>query len=393
MTRYGKSSARNARYGARQTTLALALTIATIATVAATPVAAQGWWPFGGNDEPPVPSEPVYRPDPAVRPPPVPFPVPPSMGGTPQYGSPQQGAPQQGGPPPAAAQNWSTKNPICLQLERRLVQESQKGDQWRSELPKLEAQINEIDRAYNVNSSRLDRKCYEYFLFTKSFRSTTACRELSRQVEGDKRRLAELEARKQALVSSGGRSYQNDIVNELARNNCGQNYVDQARRQGGGGIWSDDDSAFGGWSPQNAPTGAATYRTLCVRTCDGYYFPVSFATLPSHFETDANSCQSRCAAPAELYYYPNPGGTVNQSVAYTTQQPYTDQKFAFRYRKELVKGCSCKPDEYVGDQANAGAAARGALPGSATGIAPAAAPPATATDAPPAPVDDGWAPQ
>lgn len=385
MTRYGKINAQEGRASSRLKTLVLALTLASAGIA---PAAAQGWWPFGGNDEPPVPSEPVYRPDPAVRPPPVPFPVPPSMGGTPQPGA----APQPGGPPPAAAQNWSTKNPICLQLERRLVQESQKGDQWRSELPKLEAQIGEIDRAYNVNSSRLDRNCYEYFLFTKSFRSTSACRDLSRQVESDKRRLAELEARRQALVSSGGRSYQNDIINELARNNCGQNYVDQARRQGGGGIWSDDDSSFGGWTPHNAPTGAATYRTLCVRTCDGFYFPVSFATLPSHFETDANACQSRCAAPAELYYYPNPGGTVNQSVAYTTQQPYTDQKFAFRYRKELVKGCSCKPDEYVGDQANAGATARGMPSGSAAGAAP-AQPDATTTDAPAAPVDDGWAPQ
>src|SRR6266540_3435428 len=32
---------------------------------------------------------------------------------------------------------------------------------------------------------------------------------------------------------------------------------------------------------------ARTYRTLCVRTCDGYYFPISYATNRSHFKTDA----------------------------------------------------------------------------------------------------------
>jgi hypothetical protein len=48
-----------------------------------------------------------------------------------------------------------------------------------------------------------------------------------------------------------------------------------------------------------------------------------------------------------LYYYPNPGGTVDQSVALTTQEAYTKLRVAFRYRKEYVNGCSCKEAEYV----------------------------------------------
>ena len=67
----------------------------------------------------------------------------------------------------------------------------------------------------------------------------------------------------------------------------------------------------------------ATYRTLCVRLCDGYYFPVSFSTLPNHFQRDAEQCQSQCAAPAELYYHQNPGGAVEQMVSVASQQPYT----------------------------------------------------------------------
>ncbi len=90
----------------------------------------------------------------------------------------------------------------------------------------------------------------------------------------------------------------------------------------------------------------ATYRTLCVRLCDGYYFPVSFSTLPNHFQRDAQLCQSQCAAPAELYYHQNPGGAVEQAVSASTQQPYTSLKSAFRYRKEFVQGCSCKQAEY-----------------------------------------------
>ena len=79
-----------------------------------------------------------------------------------------------------------------------------------------------------------------------------------------------------------------------------------------------------------------------MRLCDGYYFPVSFSTLPNHFQRDSELCQSQCAAPAELYYHQNPGGAVEQMVSAGNQQPYTSLKSAWRYRKEFVQGCSCK---------------------------------------------------
>ena len=293
--------------------------------MATAPALSESWWPFGGNDEPqraPVPREPVYRPQP------VPAPIP------------------QQAPAPQGAANWSTKNPICLQLEQRLVQEGQKGNQTRDQLPKLEAEQREIDRTYNVSSQQLDKSCFEYFLFTKTFKATAQCKDLARQVEVSKRRLGELEAQRQQIMGSAGRSYQDDIVRELARNNCGANYVDQARRREGG-VWQDEESAGNNtWTPQNG-SGAATYRTLCVRLCDGFYFPVSFSTLPSHFPQDAEVCQAKCAAPTELYYHPNPGGSVDHAVALKSQEPYTRLKVAFRYRKEFVNGCSCKEAEFV----------------------------------------------
>lgn len=367
--------------------------------IAATAASAQGWWPFG-NDEPerpPMPREPVYRPD-AVP--------------APQPGTP--GAPGVPGAPGAqGVNNWSTRNPICLQLEQRLVQDSQKGSQSRNLLPQIEAEIRNVDRTYNVGASKLDRSCYEYFLFAKTFRNTPQCKTLAREVEVAKRRLAELEAQRQEIANSSGRSYQDDIIRELARNNCGANYVDQARRRDTG-FWQDEESVTGNsWNPQGM-NGVATYRTICVRLCDGYYFPVSFSTLPSHFAQDAEVCTSKCAAPTELYYYPNPGGSVDQSVALSTQEAYTNLKVAFRYRKEYVNGCSCKTAEYVpegGDKKAEGMGATGtatkasAFParradipaegGMTTGSTaqPAIVPPPAAADEPAgASVEDGWAP-
>ena len=146
------------------------------------------------------------------------------------------------------------------------------------------------------------------------------------------------------------------LLRALAANQCGPQYDAYAigpQRRGNGlfaalfgnrssrSAWRQDDFGFAG-----SGFGYGTYRTLCVRLCDGYYFPVSFSTLPNHFQRDASACESKCAAPAELYYHQNPGGAVEQMVSVATQQPYTSLKAAWRYRKEFVQGCSCKAAEY-----------------------------------------------
>ncbi len=284
---------------------------------AAGPVLAQGWpWDWGwGQQEPRRQREPVYR-----------------------------------EPPPRQQQpSWQSSNrsAICLQLEQRLAQEANRGSQSRELLPRIEQDMRAADREYQSGQAQLDRNnCFEYFLFAKSLRRTRQCVDLNRQVEQARSRLAELEAQRQQILSSGNRSYQDDIIQELARNNCGATYEQQARRFNPfSSIWQDEDSGgpFGG-RYESLPF--ATFRTVCVRLCDGYYFPVSFSTLPNHFDRDAQICQSKCAAPAELFYHQNPGGSMEDAVSYGTRQPYTSLQSAFRYRKEYIEGCSCKQAEY-----------------------------------------------
>lgn len=303
-----------------------------LAAVVPAPGFAQSWWPFGGDEKKPVPREPVYR-----EPQAVPAPVP---GGA-------EPPAQQPGPQAAPGGNWMSRNPICLQLEQRLVQEGQKGSQSRDQLARVEQEQRQVDRAFNAGNSQLERSCYEVFLFTKSFRNTPQCKELARQVEVSKRRLSDLEAQRQQL--SSGRNFEDDIIRELARNRCGPTYTDQARRREGAhdGMWNEEgEISGGGWTPHGGAPGE-TYRTVCVRLCDGYYFPISFSTLRSHFAQDAEACTSKCSAPVELYYHPNPGGTMEQAVALQSSEPYTKLKTAFRYRKEYVNGCSCKEAEYL----------------------------------------------
>jgi hypothetical protein len=85
-----------------------------------------------------------------------------------------------------------------------------------------------------------------------------------------------------------------------------------------------------------------TFRTLCVRTCDGFYFPISYATNPTKFRDDERTCQRLCpASEVALYSHRNPGEEAAQSVS-ISGRPYTELPSAFRYRQEFNPSCSCK---------------------------------------------------
>jgi hypothetical protein len=90
--------------------------------------------------------------------------------------------------------------------------------------------------------------------------------------------------------------------------------------------------------PQERPE---TYRTLCVRTCDGYYYPISFSTMRSELARDAGKCTASCGSEARLFYHPNPGGKVEDMVD-LTGMGYASLPNAFRYRQSLVSDCACK---------------------------------------------------
>ena len=130
------------------------------------------------------------------------------------------------------------------------------------------------------------------------------------------------------------------LVLALGNNNCGPQYQTAVRQ---GGFL---DQLFGGrssiFTPEmNEPVGA-NYRTLCVRTCDGYYFPISYSVPATRFAEDAQTCQRMCpAAQVSLYAYHNPGEDIQQAVS-IDGRPYTELPTAFQYRREFNSACSCR---------------------------------------------------
>jgi hypothetical protein len=81
-------------------------------------------------------------------------------------------------------------------------------------------------------------------------------------------------------------------------------------------------------------------QAFCVRTCDGRYFPIS----ASEGQSRAASCNSFCPASETSVVY---GSSIDEAAT-ESGKLYSELPNAFRYRDELVPGCTCNGKDQVG---------------------------------------------
>jgi Protein of unknown function (DUF2865) len=260
-----------------------------------------------------------------------------------------QGTYQQAAPPGAAT------NPVCGRLEGQLaaIDRGAGGDPARAE------QARRIEDTMNKQQADLERTqaqwqrlgCQPTTLFSIFSNQAPQCGPLGNQIQQMRanidRTMADLQRTRHGADDELQRQA---VVNALAQNNCGPQYRAAAAPQprgffetlfGGGG-----GASSGGAPPPGVAdypqVGGGGYRTLCVRTCDGFYFPISYSTSASRFPEDEQTCQKLCpAAEAVLYSHRNPGEEVAQAVN-SAGRTYKDLPNAFRYRREFTASCSCK---------------------------------------------------
>jgi hypothetical protein len=257
-------------------------------------------------------------------------------------------AAQQGFQPPAQP---GTANPICQRLVGQLSTidsgggDSAKGDQIRRYEEAQSRQQSELER---VQEQAKRQGCDSSGFFSLFSGQSAQCGPVNTRIQQMRSNLDQITNNLERLRGGGfggseRESQRRSVLMALAQNNCGPQYAAQLRSGGGGGFL---DNLFGGNNNSGAPldNGAAsgTYRTVCARSCDGFYFPVSFATVPSRFPDDERVCKSLCpAADATLYTYRNPGEDMNQAVSISGQS-YSQSPNAFKYRQAFDKSCSCK---------------------------------------------------
>jgi hypothetical protein len=94
---------------------------------------------------------------------------------------------------------------------------------------------------------------------------------------------------------------------------------------------------------RSAPSQQAEFnpaRGFCVRSGDGFYFPVQ-----SHPGVSAaEACHALCPASATKLYS---GGAIDNAIA-SDGSRYADMDTAFLYRKELVAGVTCNGRDHFG---------------------------------------------
>jgi len=139
-----------------------------------------------------------------------------------------------------------------------------------------------------------------------------------------------------------------DILQALADNQCGPQYERFAdrpppRRRGiFSELFGEPEFGFNDFEDEffDVPM-VSTYRTLCVRTCDGYYFPISFATVQSQFARDEATCQSMCpAGNVQLFTHLNPGEDAASAVSLAGSR-YSAMPNAFAFQNSYNPSCTC----------------------------------------------------
>lgn len=246
---------------------------------------------------------------------------------------------------------------LCEELETRLAAAETSGGDNRTA---------RFDHAIDVQQGELRKARDEARIARCDFEmagdAVARCASINSQVAEMERNLLDLQRERSALVGrdvSG--SERSRLLGMIETHGCDR--TEQASDSGspprvidgrnGLEIRQGDPAAAGGGDPNHIvllphvsvdPNGS--YRTMCVRTCDGYYFPISYAVTPAQFSADEAACAARCpGAAVQLYFHRVPEEEPEDMVSAATGAPYTELPSAFLYRRPNhghVRSCTCQ---------------------------------------------------
>ncbi|HQZ12139.1 MAG TPA: DUF2865 domain-containing protein [Devosia sp.] len=236
----------------------------------------------------------------------------------------------------------------CQQLAASLSTLERNGDFRQSDnasrqLRQAQQDVQRKESSYVRNGCNDDAKAGRQL--------STQCRALGREILKGREQVEQLS---RGVETGNSVAQQREaILQEMARFGCSTRGRQSGFPQGGqrGTVFDQIFDALGGTFGEEGLRGEEfspwgnyhTVRTLCVRKSDGFYWPISYSTLPDYVANDLDQCRQMCPGlDVDLYYYDNPGQEPEQMIN-LNGEAYTALPSAFKFRTEIDITATCKP--------------------------------------------------
>ncbi len=275
-----------------------------------------------------------------------------------------------------STQSAAAASRLCRQLEAELA--SAGGN------PRSTAKVRKYDLAINKQREQLLKALGRRqsagcgrSLFGNGI---AGCRALNTKIERMERNLEALQRKRSDVAGKGSSRTRARIMASLDANRCREEAsADNSQSRGIDRNADLLDQIFGGGMPERTvrrgidddlddlhvrrlpdpleetgggrsvfvpiPAPAREFRTLCVRTCDGYFFPMSAAVSSADFGRDQKNCEASCpGTDISVYHHRAAGEQPADMVSSISGAPYSELPTAYLYRKPGAKrpaGCSC----------------------------------------------------
>ncbi|WP_137931026.1 DUF2865 domain-containing protein [Mesorhizobium comanense] len=263
---------------------------------------------------------------------------------------------------------------VCRQLEADLASASRGGGGGPAMVRKYDAAIDRQREQISKARSQANAAGCGFSLFS---RNINQCAGLNATLDRMNANLDSLQAKRAQLAGGGSRRDRGRILAALDANGCRDDAAPQRRAPLEEADRGDDGNAnlfeqlFGGDSQHSDtldqpddpgedgnvrrvlnqpgipdfPTTGGEFHTSCVRTCDGYFFPMSNAASVSDFERDQKNCESSCPGTEMQVFYSR--GMDDDSAGMTssvTGKPYSELPTAYLYKQPNTSrppACGC----------------------------------------------------
>ncbi|WP_421871340.1 DUF2865 domain-containing protein [Nitratireductor rhodophyticola] len=229
----------------------------------------------------------------------------------------------------ATLANAEAKSRTCRNLESQLAATSS-GSSGLAR--RYDRAIAKQMRELGVVRARIKSSRCGFGIFGKN---PPQCAQLKASATHMSRNLAKLR-KERALKGGGSPSQRSQLQAALRANNCKEKTASRSHRA--------KKTRKGTASKKRVQHRPGTvYQTMCVRTCDGYYFPISFSVAKDKFTRDVETCEARCpGAEVALYAHNVLTEEAEDMVSVADGVPYRELPTAFSYRRTGLPGTTCR---------------------------------------------------